>query len=873
VEHVKLAQLQIPEGTRPLTDQPMQGSENTTVSSEKQVDRLVARGVARARWSILWERIWPSLAALLTVGGLFLAVSWLGLWLWLPPIGRAVGVAIFGVLALAALLPLARLRLPSVNEGLQRLDQRSGLPHRPAIALTDRLATNEGDAMTQALWRVHVERAMAAARKLRAGWPMPHLSARDPIAIRSLALVLAVATFFVAGGDRERRVAAAFNWQGVVTPANYRIDAWVAPPQYTQRPPVILPGLRPGETQRASAPFTVPANSILVIRVSGASGLEVALRGGIKIDEKAEAEAQPAAAGTEERRFVIAEQGEVTLRGIGHPVTWNFVAVPDRAPTIALTKDPEPQARGSLMLNYKLEDDYGVTEARALFTLKPQVDEFGMKAGGFTKPRPLFEAPDMPLVLPQARTRNGVGQTLRDLSTHPWAGADVELTLRALDEGGNEGKSEPFAMRLPERLFTKPMARALIEQRRVLSLDAETKPRVLTALDALGMAPEVFQIEASVYLGLRSIYWQLTRAKSDDALRDVVARLWDMATRIEDGNISEVEAALRAAQEALREALERGASEEEIKKLTDDLRAALDKFLQALAEEMRKNPQQMARPMDPNARNLRSQDLKNMIDRLEQLARSGAKDAAQRLLQELQQMLENLQMARPGQQGDEDSDDMMSALDELGNMIREQQQLRDRTFRQGQDQRRERQRGGQQGQQNQQGMGELRQNQQALRDQLQKLLEQLRQRGMGQQGEQGQNGMDQLGKAGEAMGEAEGQLGDGNSEGAVGSQGRALEALRRGAQGMAQAMQQPGMGQGPGQPGRNGPARAQQETDPLGRPMRHGRDYSDDQTVKVPGEIDVQRARRILDELRRRFADPARPQLELDYIERLLKDF
>lgn len=477
----------------------------------------------------------------------------------------------------------------------------------------------------------------------------------------------------------------------------------------------------------------------------------------------------------------------------------------------------------------------------------------------------------MPLVLPQARTRNGAGQTLRDLSDHPWAGADVELTLSAMDEGGNEGRSDPFDMRLPERMFTKPMARALIEQRRILALDAETKSRVLTALDALAMAPEVFKIEAGVYLGLRSIYWQLTRAKSDDSLRDVVARLWDMAVRIEDGNISDAEAALRAAQEALRQALERGASEEEIKKLTEDLRAALDKFLQAMAEEMQKNPQ-MARPMDQNARQLRSQDLKSMIDRLEQLARSGAKEAAQRLLQELQQMLENLQMARPGQQDGDDGDDMMSALDDLGNMIREQQQLRDRTFRQGQDQRRERQRG-QQGQQSQQGMGELRQNQQALREQLQKLLEQLRQRGMGQQGEQGQNGMEQLGRAGEAMGDAEGQLGEGNSEGAVGSQGRALEALRRGAQGMAQAMQQqPGMGQGPGQPGRNGPARAQQDTDPLGRPLR-GRDYGDDVTVKVPGEIDVQRARRILEELRRRFSDPARPQIELDYIERLLKDF
>ena len=113
----------------------------------------------------------------------------------------------------------------------------------------------------------------------------------------------------------------------------------------------------------------------------------------------------------------------------------------------------------------------------------------------------------------------------------------------------------------------------------------------------------------------------------------------------------------------------------------------------------------------------------------------------------------------------------------------------------------------------------------------------------------------------------------GNADGAVDSQGRALEALRRGAQSLAQPMQQgQGQGPGPGQPGRNGQARANNDTDPLGRPLR-GRDYGDDVTVKVPGEIDVQRARRILEELRRRFADPLRPQLELDYIERLLKDF
>ena len=133
--------------------------------------------------------------------------------------------------------------------------------------------------------------------------------------------------------------------------------------------------------------------------------------------------------------------------------------------------------------------------------------------------------------------------------------------------------------------------------------------------------------------------------------------------------------------------------------------------------------------------------------------------------------------------------------------------------------------------------------------------------------------MGQLGDAGEAMGDAEGELGEGDADSAVDGQGRALEAMRKGAQGLAQRCSSNGMGPGPnGQPGRNGRQRAQQDTDPLGRPLR-GRDYGDDVTVKVPGEIDVQRARRILEELRKRFGESCRPQLELDYIERLLKDF
>ena len=347
------------------------------------------------------------------------------------------------------------------------------------------------------------------------------------------------------------------------------------------------------------------------------------------------------------------------------------------------------------------------------------------------EPRPLFEPPQFPLVLPNARTRNGVGQTVKDLSEDPYAGADVTLTLTAKDEAGNEGKSEPFNMRLPERLFTKPLARALIEQRRVLALDANQNAQVYTALDALMIAPELFTPETGHYLGLFSVSRQLEAARTDDALREVVASLWALAVTIEDGNIRDVDKALRAAQEALKQALERGATDEEIKKLTDNLRAALDNFLRQLAEQFRNNPQQLARPLDPNTKMLSQQDLKSMLDRLERMSRSGDKDAAKQLLEQLQQMLENLQMAQPGQGGD----DMEQALNELGDMIRKQQQLRDKTYKQGQDSRRDRQRG----KQGDQSMGDLQQDQQGLRDRLKKLQEELAKRGMGP-GQRGQQG-------------------------------------------------------------------------------------------------------------------------------------
>lgn len=829
-----------------------------THSPDTVLQLELAQALQRAKYAIAWERSWPHLARLLTVIGLFLAVSWVGLWPVLPFAARSAGLALFLLLALGALFPLVRFRWPTREEGLCRLDRSSGIRHRPATALSDTLATQ--DPIAQALWQTQRGRMLASIKRIRAGLPSPQLKVHDPWALRALVIVMLVATYVAAGDERTLRIKAAFDWNGVLSLANIRVDAWVTPPLYTGKPPIILSMANKEAAAPAAGPIPIPMGSTLVVRSSGGT-LDVLAGGGVT-------EILPggqAPQSTNERHFTILGDGTANVRAPTGQLQWKFSVALDRVPAISLVKDPERQARGSLQISYKLEDDYGVIEARAHFAASPSDAPKDVAA-----PRPLFEPPQFSLVLPNARTRTGMGQTVKDLSENPYAGTNVILTLSAKDEAGNEGHSEPFNMRLPERLFTKPLARTLVGQRRTLALDANQNTQVHAALDALMIAPELFMPESGQYLGLYSVARQLEAAHTDDALREVVASLWSLAVTIEDSDITDVDKALRSAQEALKQALERDASDEEIKKLTEDLRAALDNFMRQLAEQPRNNPQQLARPLDQNTRVIRQQDLNNMIERMERLSRSGNKEAAKQLLEQLQQVLENLQMAQSGQSGD---NDMEQALNELGDMIRKQQQLRDKTFKQSQDSRRDHMRG----KQDDQNLSELQQDQRNLRDRLKKLRQELSKQGMGQgrRGEQDQQdvGEHSLGEADNAMGDANGKLEEGNADGAVKSQGSALEALRKGAQSMVEAMQGDSEKQDNGPGTRAGRQKSGgNQSDPLGRPLR-GRDFSDDVTVKIPGEIDVQRVRRILEELRRRLADPQRPQIELDYIERLLKDY
>src|SRR5258708_34806974 len=84
---------------------------------------------------------------------------------------------------------------------------------------------------------------------------------------------------------------------------------------------------------------------------------------------------------------------------------------------------------------------------------------------------------------------------------------------------------------------------------------------------------------------------QQTRGNDKDTISGVEQTLWDTALRIEDGRMALAEQDLRRLQQQLQDALAKNAPDAEIERLMRELRQALDRYLQSLAEELPRHPE------------------------------------------------------------------------------------------------------------------------------------------------------------------------------------------------------------------------------------------------------------------------------------------
>ncbi len=820
----------------------------------------LARRLRLTRFAAGLEALWHGLAAAAVIAVGFAGLALLDI---LPELGGVAHLAVLALLVLAFTVALARgigrLAWPSdghIRRRMERAIDDGG--HRPIAALQDELS-DARDPVARALWRRHQERMRERALRLRPVWPRPHAALGDPYGLRIVAFLLLFAGLLTPAASWPDRLQRAFlpDFSGPPS-APPHLDAWINPPEYTGVAPINLAVAPPDEV------LTVPAGSRIIARLFGGRGLaRLEHAGGSEPFERVDAENQAI------ERPLDADGSLAVAGGDGELGRWRIDVVADRIPTAEFFEDPVATRRGTLRLAYRASDDYGLADLQ--LEIAPTEDMLDEEPLGLPLSYPEFESTEVESVV------------FRDLTAHPWAGLKVTLTLKARDAIDQEGASPPFAMVMPERIFNHPVARALIEQRKILTRTPERHRSVALALEGLSRAPELFDHDITVFLGLRTATRRLRRPPDAEKKRDVQALMWDLALHIEDGNLSQAERELRLAQQELMDALTRKADDAEIRRLMDRLQQALDRFMEAMARRAVENARnEELMEIEPDANLLEGQDIQRMMDRARELAEMGATDAAREMLRQMQDLLENLKndpvlAQRPSES---EAGEMMR---ELSEMMREQRRLLDQSFqeqqagrpgnrrfggqRQGQMQQGQQSPRGQRGQRMQEGgrgqgsddpQAGLSQDQESLRRRLGDLMRSL--------AENGQQIPGSLGRAERFMRDARDALRQGRTGEATGPQSNALDQLSEGLRTMAERMMQQ-----MGEQGQDPNGEAGRLEDPLGRTMPSGGVNTD--RVNIPDRSEMQKAREIFDELRRRSGERFRPQLELDYIDRLMRRF
>lgn len=859
-----------------------------TPSPEGPLDRL--RWPIRLTWlGLLAERIVRSFWPLWTVVFALVAVAAFRLQDYVPVeiawAGLLAGIAVFvGGLWTG----LGRFRIPTLDEVLDRLDSR--LPGRPIAALRDRQAIGVDDPESTQIWQAHQARMADRAAKAKAVEPDLRLSRQDPFALRYVALLgLILALGFgsiwqVAGFSPlpgGAAVAAGPAWEG-----------WIKPPLYTGKPTIYLSDIKTDD-------LSVPQGSAVTLRLYGKVGaLTVAETVSGRTGKIAPAFAA-------DQSFPITRSGELTINGRGGR-SWSVSVIPDEKPAVRILDRPQRQANGEMRLPFRATDDYGVVKGKAVIAL--DLAKIDRRYGLAAAPEP--RAPivlDLPMPINGKRSDfNGV---LSDnLQKNAWANLPVTITLTVTDAAGQQSDPASMEVDLPGKRFFDPLAAAVIEMRRDLLWSRANGERTDEILRAITWQPQGFIKNQSAYLLLRVAMRRLEAGIAAPggltvAVRDEVAEaLWQVAITLERGTLSDALDRLKQAQDKLSEAIRRGASKDEIAKLMDDLNQALRNYVARLAEQQQGKDQQTAQ--NQNTQTITGDQMQQMLNRLQQLMEQGKMAEAQRLLDALRNLTQNMRVAQgaggmqvPGS----------NAMKGLSDTLRKQQGLSDKTFQDLQNrfaQQLGQQPGGQgqpgaegqngstgaqgegsqgnggqtptpgagpgprQGQGQGTGPGDLAQQQQALRQELNRQLQGLL---PGDGTAEGRAARDALDRAGRAMDQAAQDLQSGDNAHALDQQAQALDALRKGLHSMDQAMAK-GLPDGPQQSGQADGAGRGGQSDPLGRQVGDAGAIGTQQNL-LQGPDVYRRAQQLLDELRKRSGDLSRPQIERDYLRRLLQLF
>jgi uncharacterized protein (TIGR02302 family) len=792
---------------------------------------------------LLWEASWVAFWPLLTFVGLAVALmitSWPAQFSHWP---HLILLACIGLLTLGLLVRgISVYRSPRRLHMIHRLEEDSGFEHHPLSAQEEKpdYASDDPDDPAAALWHAHQQQQAEQLWKTKLKAPRGLVAALDRYGLHLLPFLLLIILVPLNYGSLQTNFRANLipQWPEKLPPQPMNVDVWINPPVYTGQAPFVV-DFASGSQQRVTA----PVNSVMIIQVQGNTTDASVTVGSQELPFfKATGDALRLKQKLVQNEvFAISNDPEdpnVFVAKIAASIS------PDKLPLAIFDRKPVATDRHSIQFAYRAEDDYGLAELDLKLTHKADqnLQQWLVGLSDFTAGQ---------IQIKQIEFLN--------LTKHLWAGEIVELSLLVKDQANQESESAAHQLKLPELEFKHPLAQQLISLRKRFYWHPQDRVIIEAGLVSLSLV----SMEQGVSPEIMKHILDVAPLVADPALDPSVVpnRLWELALLIDQSPLRNAEAALRQAEQALKDAIENGASDEEISDLSDKLRKAMEDFMAATAQ---KNLRDMLKDQNleispPGEGSATNNAIEELTRQLETLNKQGKKEEALELLDRMREMLENLagndlKMRMDKNQSDGSNRDI---VEQLGDVMAEQQSLLNDVFKELQN---ENQLSG-----NPDAAIDAALKQERLRRDLEDLI---------------QDTGNTLDSVPEPLAEAEQQMKSAvealtreQGQQATQNQSDALQALQNSAQAIANQLAEK-MGEGATEQAMRGllPEQNSKNLDPLGRVS------SDDEQalgtkVDTDGRQGKKRTESILQELRGRANDPARSAEERAYIKRLLEKF
>lgn len=211
-----------------------------------------------------------------------------------------------------------------------------------------------------------------------------------------------------------------------------------------------------------------------------------------------------------------------------------IIAIDDEAPEIdQFSIEEYENDKGYLAFKIDVDDDRKVM--KAVLSL---IDENGNSSDHYD------------LSIGSVKSMNSIYYT--NFTASDLAGGQAKIQLMVEDEAGQQTKLALENIDIPEKQYSHPVAMNLISLREELQNGEYDQKLLARRIKSMGLLGDSEGLPSVYYMALRSAYWRLVNPSNEDDPGIAVDMLWDIAEKLENNEINDLEQRLISSLDVLR---------------------------------------------------------------------------------------------------------------------------------------------------------------------------------------------------------------------------------------------------------------------------------------------------------------------------------